>query len=100
MKSASSGRSKSNTTTLAARRVLPTDLMTPANASKSFMKLIGPVALPPPERDSFCDRMGDRFVPLPEPYLNSIPSVLASVRMESSESETELMKHAEHCGFR
>ena len=37
-------------TILAARRVLPLDLITPANASKPFMKLNGPEARPPPER--------------------------------------------------
>src|SRR6266568_5144437 len=33
-----------------------------------------------------------------EPYLKSIPSVWASLRIESIESPTELMKQAEHCG--
>ena len=42
--------------------------------------------------------MFDRFDPVPEPYLNSMPSVFASVRIESMVSATELMKHAEHCG--
>ena len=37
-------------TILAARRVLPPDLMTPAKASKPFMKLSGPLAVPPPVR--------------------------------------------------
>ena len=37
-------------------------------------------------------------MPVPEPYLKSMPSVLASPRMESIESSTELMKQAEHCG--
>ena len=41
-----------------------------------------------------------RFEPAPEPHLKSMPSVLARVRMESSESCTELMKQAEHCGLR
>jgi len=58
----------------------------------------GPDAVPPPARSSFDDRMGDRFVPVPDPNLNSIPSVRASVRIESIVSWTELMKHAEHCG--
>ena len=42
--------------------------------------------------------MGDRFVPVPEPYLKSIPSVLARVRIDSIVSSTELIKHAEHWG--
>src|SRR3954447_2934481 len=98
MKRSISGWSELSTTILAARRVLPPDLMTPAKASKPFMKLSGPEAVPPPERVSLLERSGDKFEPVPEPHLNSMPSVLASVRMESSESCTELMKHAEHCG--
>ena len=43
--------------------------------------------------------MLERFEPVPEPYLKSIPSVLARPRIESMVSCTELMKHAEHCGF-
>src|SRR6266478_5043329 len=58
----------------------------------------GPDAVPPPARISFEERIGDRFVPVPEPNLNSIPSVRASERIESIVSWTELMKHAEHCG--
>src|ERR1051326_6810741 len=58
----------------------------------------GPEAVPPPARSSRDERMFDRFDPVPEPYLNSIPSVLARPRMESIVSWTELMKHAEHCG--
>src|SRR6185437_5783332 len=86
-------------TILAARRVLPPDLITPANASNPRMKLSGPDACPPPESSSFEPRIGDRLVPVPDPHLNSIPSVFANVRIESSESSTALIKHAEHCGF-
>ena len=42
MKSTMSGWSMFRMTILAARRVLPPDLMTPAKASKPFMKLSGP----------------------------------------------------------
>src|SRR4051812_35343693 len=62
------------------------------------MKLSGPDAVPPPESCSVEERSDERLVPVPDPHLNSMPSVLASVRMESSESLTELMKQAEHCG--
>src|SRR5215472_17623055 len=86
-------------TILAARRVLPPDLMTPAKASNPFMKLSGPLAVPPPDRVSVDPRREDRLVPVPLPHLKSMPSVFASVRIESSESFTELMKQAEHCGF-
>ena len=44
------------------------------------------------------ERMFERFEPVPEPYLNSMPSVRASDRIESIVSCTELMKQAEHCG--
>src|SRR3954463_4100731 len=86
-------------TILAARRVLPPDLMTPAKASNPRMKLSGPLAVPPPESCSVDERSGERFVPVPLPHLNNMPSVLARVRMLSSESFTALMKQAEHCGF-
>ncbi len=85
-------------TIFAARRVLPPDLMTPAKASKPRMKETGPDASPPPESRSFEERILERFEPAPEPYLKSMPSVWASFRIESIESPTELMKHAEHCG--
>src|ERR671914_2136861 len=62
------------------------------------MKETGPLAVPPPASSSFDDRIADRLLPVPEPNLKSIPSVLASVRIESIVSCTELMKHAEHCG--
>ena len=50
------------------------------------------------EKPSVEERNGERLVPVPDPHLKSMPSVLASVRIESSESCTELMKQAEHCG--
>jgi len=43
--------------------------------------------------------MGERLVPVPEPNLKSIPSVLARVRIDSMVSLTELMKQAEHWGW-
>src|SRR5207248_6477236 len=95
-----SGWSMLRITILAARRVLPPDLITPAKASKPFMKLRGPEACPPPESSSLEPRNGERLVPVPLPHLNNMPSVFAKVRIESSESFTELMKQAEHCGVR
>ncbi len=86
-------------TILAARRVLPPDLITPANASKPFMKLTGPEAMPPPESVSRLPRKVEKFVPVPEPHLNSMPSVLARFMIDSMLSSTELMKQAEHCGL-
>src|SRR6185295_16073570 len=98
MNSTISGWSALRMTILAARRVFPPDLMTPANASYPFMNETGPDAVPPPARSSFDERMGERLVPVPDPNLKSMPSVRASDRMESIVSCTELMKHAEHCG--
>src|SRR5713226_808882 len=98
MKSTMSGWSVFRITIFAARRVLPPDLMTPANASYPFMNDTGPDAVPPPASSSRDDRIGDRLVPVPDPNLNSMPSVRASVRIESIVSLTELMKQAEHCG--
>src|SRR6478752_6587102 len=99
MKSIMSGCSTLRITILAARRVLPPLLMTPANASNPRMKLSGPEAVPPPLSVSIEPRIELRFDPAPEPHLNSMPSVFARVRIESSESSTELMKQAEHCGL-
>src|SRR2546423_6188842 len=86
-------------TILAARRVLPPLLITPANASKPFMKLTGPEAMPPPDRVSLLPRKLEKFVPVPEPHLKSMPSVRVSPMIDSMLSCTELMKHAEHCGL-
>src|ERR1019366_2944624 len=85
-------------TIFAARRVLPPLLITPANASKPFMKLRGPDARPPLDSSPFSSRSVERFVPVPDPHLNNMPSVFARSRIDSSVSPTELMKHAEHCG--
>ena len=52
MKSRMSGWSTSSTTILAARRVLPPDLIVPAQASAPRMKLTGPEASPPLDRCS------------------------------------------------
>src|SRR5262245_58895278 len=99
MNSKMSGWPAFNMTIFAARRVLPPDLITPANASNPFMKDTGPEAMPPPESCSFEERIGDRLLPVPEPHLNSMPSVLASSRIDPIVSSTEFMKHAEHCGL-
>ena len=48
-------------------------------------------------RHQYADEI--RFVPVPDPNLKSIPSVLASARIEAIESPHELMKQAEPWGF-
>src|SRR5467141_2429901 len=98
MNSSISGWSTLRMTILAARRVRPPDFMTPAKASYPFMKDTGPLALPPVERCSLEERRADRLDPVPDPYLNSIPSVMASCIIERMSSLTELMKQAEHWG--
>src|SRR5215210_1101461 len=66
MNSTMSGCSALRITILAARRVLPPDLMTPATASKPFMNDTGPEAVPPPASSSRDDRIADRLLPVPE----------------------------------
>src|SRR5919201_4099796 len=61
------------------------------------MNETGPEAVPPPESCSLEDRRTDRLVPVPEPYLKSMPSVFTSSRIESMESRIELMKQADAC---
>src|SRR5918996_1428500 len=97
MKSSTSGWSTLRMTILAARRVLPPDLMVPAEASAPRMKLTGPLAVPPPARGSFEDRIRDRLMPEPEPPLKIVPSSTYQLRMEDISSSTARMKHAEHC---
>jgi len=99
MNSRRSGWSTFRTTILAARRVFPPDLMTPADASAAFMKETGPDAVPPPPRRSRDERMRDRFTPEPEPPLKITPSRRYQSRIESMVSWTERMKQALHCGF-
>src|SRR2546430_13714753 len=70
-----------------------------SKASKPFMKLTGPEAMPPPESVSLLPRSVEKFVPVPEPHLNNMPSVFAKSMIEPMSSLTELMKHAEHCGL-
>jgi hypothetical protein len=62
------------------------------------MNETGPDAVPPPARCSRDERIAERFEPVPEPYLKSIPSVLASSRIDGIVSCTELMKQADTCG--
>src|SRR5260370_5221878 len=63
------------------------------------MKLTGPDAIPPPESVSLLPRKVEKFVPVPEPHLNNMPSVRVRPMIDSMLSCTELMKHAEHCGL-
>src|SRR5688500_11016443 len=97
MKSSMSGWSALRMTILAARRVLPPDLMVPADASAPRMKLTGPEAVPPPFRYSYEERMLDRLMPDPEPPLKIVPSSTYQLRMDCMVSATARMKHALAC---
>src|ERR1700751_5098778 len=99
MKSRMSGGSTSSTIILAARRVLPPDLMVPAQASAPRMKLTGPDAVPPLDSGSIDPRIFDRLIPEPEPPRKILPSLVFQERIASISSSTDSMKHAEHGGF-
>src|SRR3954469_24455565 len=98
MNSTMSGWSTSSTTILAARRVLPPDLMVPAQESAPRMKDTGPEAVPPLLSGSIEPRMLDRLIPEPEPPRKIRPSRVFQSRIESIVSCTLRMKQAEHCG--
>src|SRR3954470_10320552 len=98
MNSTMSGWSTSRTTILAARRVLPPDLMVPAHESAPRMKDTGPEAVPPLDSGSFEPRMLDRLIPEPEPPRKIRPSRVFQSRIEFIVSCTDRMKQAEHCG--
>ena len=99
MKSRTSGWSMSSTTILAARRVLPPDLIVPAHESAPRMKETGPLAVPPLDRCSIEPRMFDRLMPDPEPPRKILPSLVFQSRIDSIVSSTLRMKQAEHCGL-
>src|ERR687895_1498025 len=76
MKSRMSGWSMSSTTIFAARRVLPPDLIVPAQESAPRMNETGPEAVPPLPSDSLEPRIFDRLIPDPEPPRKIIPSLV------------------------
>src|ERR671910_2557928 len=97
MNSSTSGWSTSSTTILAARRVAPPDLMVPADASAPRMKDTGPEAVPPELSSSLEERIRERLIPAPEPPLKMKPSSRYQFKIESIESSTDKMKHADTC---
>src|SRR5690242_7491103 len=99
MNSRMSGWSTSSTTIFAARRVLPPDLIVPAQASAPRMKLTGPEAVPPLANGSFDPRIFERLIPEPEPPRKILPSLVFQSRIDSMLSSTDRMKQAEHCGL-
>ena len=98
MNSRMSGWSTSSTTIFAARRVLPPDLIVPAQASAPRMNETGPDAVPPLDSGSVDPRMLERLIPEPEPPRKILPSLVFQSRIDSIVSSTERMKQAEHCG--
>src|SRR6201991_3324096 len=98
MNSTMSGCETSSTTILAARPVLPPDLIVPAHESAPRMNDTGPEAVPPLVSGSIDPRMLDRLMPEPEPPRKIRPSRVFQSRIESIVSSTERMKQAEHCG--
>src|ERR1700761_6407550 len=88
-------------TILAARRVVPPDLIAPAARSPILRNDIRPDERPPPESFSFSPRNDEKFVPVPEPYLNRRASRVQRSMMPPSftrSSATDWMKHACGCG--
>src|SRR6202158_1022037 len=74
MYSSISGWSRSSVTILAARRVVPPDLMAPAARSPILRNDIRPEDLPAPDRASLSPRRREEFEAVSEPYLNSVAS--------------------------
>src|SRR4029079_9032135 len=99
MKSRMSGWSTSSTTILAARRVLPPDLIVPAHESAPRMNDTGPEAVPPLLSGSIEPRIFERLMPEPEPPRKILPSLVFHSRIESMLSSTLRMKQALHCGL-
>ena len=97
-----SGWSTFRQTILAARRVVPPDLIAPAARSPILRKLIRPELRPPPERGSFSPRRLEKLVPVPEPYLKRRASRVQRSMMPPSptrSSFTPWMKQAWGCGW-
>src|SRR3954462_12140594 len=99
MHSSVGGWSTASTTIVAARRVLPPDLIVPADESAPRMNDTGPEAWPPFDSCSCDERRRERVTPEPEPPRKMTPSRRIQSRIESIESSIERMKQAEHCGF-
>ena len=95
-----SGWSTSTTTILAARRVVPPDLIAPAARSPILRKDMRPEERPPPESFSFSPRKAEKLEPVPEPYLKRRASRTQRSMMPPSltrSSATDWMKQA--CGW-
>ena len=81
----------SSVTIFAARRVMPPDFVAPAPLSNTSRKLISPDEVPPPESFSMLPRIFEKFVPVPDPYLNSRASDFSRSKMAIRSSSTDWM---------
>ncbi len=84
-------------TILAARRVVPPDLMAPAARSPTRRNDMRPDDLPPPDSGSPSARMLEKLEPVPEPNLNSRASRTHRSMIPpgfTRSSSTAWMKHA------
>ncbi len=96
-----SGWSKSRQTILAARLVVPPDLMAPAARSPMRRNDMSPDERPPPESDSPSPRSFEKFVPVPDPYLKRRASRTQRSMIPFSltrSSSIDCMKQAWGCG--
>src|SRR3954452_18202612 len=98
MNSSTSGWSTSSTTIFAARRVLPPDLIVPADASAPRMNDTGPLEYPPFDSCSFDDRIREGVTPDAEPPRKMDPARRIQSRIASIEASIERMKQAERGG--
>src|SRR6267378_478510 len=98
MKSMISGWSRSSTTILAARRVVPPDLVAPAPRSSTSRNDMRPEEVPPPDSFSMRPRSFEKLLPVPEPNLKTRASLRASSKMDMRSSPTDWMKQAETWG--
>ena len=76
--------------------------MAPAARSPIFKKDIRPEDVPPPDKDSPRDLIFEKFVPVPEPYLNNLASrdhksMIPPLFTRSS--FIDCIKHACGCGL-
>src|SRR5437899_13065948 len=98
MNSSMSGWSMLRTTILAARRVLPPDLMVPATESAPRMKETGAEGRPPAVAGSGELGSLEGMMAEPEPALQIFPLVLAQAGMQAVEESTLVVEEAVRAG--
>ena len=86
---------------MAARRVVPPDLIAPAARSPIFKKLMSPDDFPPPESFSPFPLSLEKLDPVPDPYLKSLASRIQRSIIPPSLTKSSLIpciKQACGCG--